>query len=137
MNTAGGLVVNKNNDVLLIFRKGKWDLPKGKQEINESLKITAVREVEEETGINANFISSVTPLTVTPYTKYVDGIKQTRYANWYVMNYSNDCLDTTPQEEESIEIVRWVAVENLTEYQKNGRKYLAPVFDLFLKNHPQ
>ena len=37
--TAGGLVVNKKSEILLIFRKNMWDLPKGKIENNESFKI--------------------------------------------------------------------------------------------------
>ena len=32
---AGSLVVNRNKELLLIYRKGKWDLPKGKVEKSE------------------------------------------------------------------------------------------------------
>jgi 8-oxo-dGTP pyrophosphatase MutT (NUDIX family) len=60
MNTAGGIVINKGNQVLLIFRKGKWDLPKGKSENGESLKKTAKREVVEETGIDPSSILAIT-----------------------------------------------------------------------------
>ena len=35
LHAAGGLVKNKNNEYLLIFRRGKWDLPKGKLDKNE------------------------------------------------------------------------------------------------------
>ena len=35
---AGGLVTNENNEILLIFRRGKWDLPKGKLEKGEKLE---------------------------------------------------------------------------------------------------
>ena len=48
---GGGLVYNKEGDVLFIFRNGKWDLPKGGTEKNESIEETAIREVEEETGV--------------------------------------------------------------------------------------
>ena len=48
---AGGIVMNKNNEVLLIHRRGKWDLPKGKLDCGETIEDTAVREVSEEVGI--------------------------------------------------------------------------------------
>ena len=51
MTAAGGLVINPDNEFLFIFRKGKWDLPKGKPEKDESLDDCAIREVTEETGI--------------------------------------------------------------------------------------
>ena len=51
IKAAGGIVKNKNNDLLFIFRKGKWDLPKGKTEENEKNENAAIREVIEETGI--------------------------------------------------------------------------------------
>jgi len=47
---AGGLVTNENNELLMIFRRGKWDLPKGKADEGETVEACALREVEEETG---------------------------------------------------------------------------------------
>ena len=51
VNAAGGLVSNRREDVLLIRRNGLWDLPKGHQEAGEDIKVTALREVREETGV--------------------------------------------------------------------------------------
>src|SRR4051812_48020306 len=51
IRAAGGLVVNDGGEMLFIFRRGKWDLPKGKLEEGEDLEECAVREVEEETGL--------------------------------------------------------------------------------------
>ena len=51
IKAAGGIVRNKDNELLFIFRKGKWDLPKGKVDKNENNKDAAIREVIEETGI--------------------------------------------------------------------------------------
>ena len=48
---AGGLVQNEKKEILLIFRRGKWDLPKGKLDKGEKLEVCAIREVEEETGL--------------------------------------------------------------------------------------
>ena len=51
IEAAGGIITNKNNETLMIFRRGKWDLPKGKIEQGESIESAAEREIEEETGI--------------------------------------------------------------------------------------
>ena len=52
--TAGGLVINKDSKVLFIYRKNKWDLPKGKLDEGENLEEAAIREVVEETGLDIN-----------------------------------------------------------------------------------
>ncbi|MEO5907199.1 MAG: NUDIX hydrolase, partial [Saprospiraceae bacterium] len=51
LKAGGGLVLNPFGKVLLIFRRGVWDLPKGKQDPGETLAQTALREVREETGL--------------------------------------------------------------------------------------
>ena len=51
LGAAGGVVYNTKNEILLIHRRGFWDLPKGKMEIDETIEDTAIREVEEETGL--------------------------------------------------------------------------------------
>ena len=55
---AGGLVFNEKNELLMIYRRGKWDLPKGKLDEGERIEDCAVREVMEETGINRINISN-------------------------------------------------------------------------------
>src|SRR5437764_12665983 len=47
---AGGFVHSESN-VLLIYRKAKWDLPKGKADEGENLEQCALREIHEETGL--------------------------------------------------------------------------------------
>ena len=49
---AGGLVTNPHHEILWIFRRGFWDLPKGKLEEGETIQTCALREVQEETGIH-------------------------------------------------------------------------------------
>src|SRR5215469_11706824 len=56
---AGGLVFNDKNELLMIFRRGKWDLPKGKLDEGESIEACAVREVQEETGLNVELQSFI------------------------------------------------------------------------------
>ena len=49
---GGGLVYNNKKEILFIYRNGKWDLPKGKIEKGEDIQTCAIREVEEETGVD-------------------------------------------------------------------------------------
>jgi len=48
---AGGLVSNSHADYLLIYRLNRWDLPKGHLEAGENAAHAAIREVEEECGV--------------------------------------------------------------------------------------
>ncbi|MCH7536140.1 MAG: NUDIX domain-containing protein, partial [Bacteroidetes bacterium] len=52
INAAGGIVSNNKNEILFIRRNDRWDLPKGKVEEMEEFSECAVREVQEECGIN-------------------------------------------------------------------------------------
>ena len=105
---AAGGVVEKDGKNLLIFRKGKWDLPKGKLDKKERKRDCAVREVEEETGVKVVIKDKLghTWHTYIQNRKYV--LKKT---HWYVM----ECIDDSnmaPQAEEDIDEVMW---KNLSE----------------------
>ena len=108
---AAGGVVQKDHKTLLIFRLGKWDLPKGKQDKGETIKECAIREVQEETGIEVGLGQKIghTWHTYTRNRKYV--LKKT---SWFAM----DCLDDSqmgPQAEENIEEVRWMDLNETRE----------------------
>ena len=101
---AGGLVV-KGDQVLMIYRLGKWDLPKGKLNRDEDTELGAIREVEEETNIKLE-LGEKLPSTWHSYA--YKGNKMLKKTNWYVMK----CIDDTlmkPQAEEYIEEVRWMS----------------------------
>ncbi|MFT6183235.1 MAG: 8-oxo-dGTP pyrophosphatase MutT (NUDIX family) [Flavobacteriales bacterium] len=105
VEAAGGVVKNNKNEILFIFRNGKWDLPKGKLEKGESIEECAVREVAEECGITPPELGDF--LKTTYHTYEHKGEKVLKPTHWYAMRSSgNDQL--IPQEEEGITEVKWV-----------------------------
>lgn len=105
---AGGLVQNPKDEVLFIFRKNLWDLPKGKPENDETIEETAIREVEEECGISGLRILAPLPLTYHIY-PMTQGGYILKKCIWYHMrseNWKNIRLQT----EEEITDARWVTM---------------------------
>lgn len=108
IQAAGGLVINEKKEILMIFRRGKWDLPKGKLDKGEKLEDCAVREVEEETGLQK--IKLLSPLTITYHT-YHEGTKFIlKESHWYNMKVSGE-QNLVPQTEEGIAEIKWVTVK--------------------------
>jgi 8-oxo-dGTP pyrophosphatase MutT (NUDIX family) len=113
---GGGKVLNSEGRILFIFRNGKWDLPKGKAENKETIDQTALREVEEETGVEDLKITK--PLEITYHIfkrndKYF--IKKTY---WFEM-FSTYTGDLKPQKNEGITKVKWVSPKKLIKVRKN------------------
>ena len=117
VQAAGGLVSNANDELLLIFRRGKWDLPKGKLDKGEKLEDCAVREVEEETGLTN--IELLAPLLITYHT-YHEGSKFVlKESHWYRMKVSGE-QQLIPQTEEDIHDIKWVKKTGLDFYRENA-----------------
>ena len=100
IEAAGGLVKNKNNELLFIRRMGKWDLPKGKIEKGESLEQAALREVEEETGLKELILEEFLNNTFHIYTER-NGEKILKTTYWFKMTYVGNS-QPIPQKEEGI-----------------------------------
>ena len=116
VEAAGGLVKNDRDETLFIFRNGKWDLPKGKTEKGENIEETAVREVEEETGVRGLEITEFLMQTFHVFKR--NGEYRLKLTHWYQMKTSYDG-ELLPQFEEDILQVIWkndvdtkVALEN-------------------------
>lgn len=125
VNAAGGLVSNKRGDYLLIRRSGLWDLPKGHQDEGEDISVTALREVQEETGVDNLIMQDLICITDHCYKR--DGIWHLKHTWWYSMLY-NDPVDLTPQTEEDIAKAAWVARSGLTPYIKDSYASIQEVF---------
>jgi 8-oxo-dGTP pyrophosphatase MutT (NUDIX family) len=117
LQAAGGLVANEKNEILLIFRRGKWDLPKGKLDKGESLEECAVREVKEETGLKN--VGLIAPLLITYHTYHEGARFILKESHWYTME-TGDGQKLTPQTEEDIHEIKWAAIGDLPVYMKNS-----------------
>jgi 8-oxo-dGTP pyrophosphatase MutT (NUDIX family) len=123
---GGGLVYNKAGDVLFIFRNGKWDLPKGGVEKNEEIEDTAMREVEEETGVGNLKISHKLQKTYHVFKR--NGKYKLKVTHWFEMR--TDFVGTPkPQENEGIEKVAWLNPEQIKEALKNSYENIKLLFE--------
>ncbi len=83
IQAAGGLVVNEDKQILLMNRRQKWDLPKGKLDAGETMEQCAVREVKEETGLKAVKLKKF--LLTTYHTYDESGHHLLKESHWYAM----------------------------------------------------
>lgn len=106
MEAAGGLVFNPKKELLVIYRRGSWDLPKGKIDPGETKEEAAVREVQEETGLQALNLGPYLGITHHTY-KDQKGRRVLKLTHWFEMTTKESEL--TPQAEEDIEVAEWQA----------------------------
>lgn len=125
VNAGGGLVSNRRGDFLLISRNGLWDLPKGHQDPGEDIACTALREVEEETGIADLVIRDLICITDHCYRR--NGMWHLKHTWWYDMLHT-DPTDLTPQREEDISRAAWVAKSSLPPFLLNTYPSIVEVF---------
>ena len=103
IEAAGGVVV-KDQQLLLIFRLGKWDLPKGKLERKEKPLAGGLREVEEECNVRVLGGPKICHTWHT-YTRNKRKILKKTY--WYAMECTDDSA-MRGQADEGITEVRWM-----------------------------
>ncbi len=131
VEAAGGLVKNENHELLMIYRNGMWDLPKGKIEKGESPSEAALREVCEETGIGYLEIGMKLKSTFHIYPlKEKMVLKRT---HWYEMK-SRDKKLLIPQLNEGITRAEWMKKEEVEEVMKNTYDSLKELMEFYLKN---
>jgi len=128
IEAAGGLVYNDKNQLLMIFRNGKWDLPKGKMEVGENTEQCAIREVEEECGVSGLIITQ--QLQKTYHTYEINGQKILKCTYWFEMN-SSFKGNLVPQIKEGITAVVWVDKQDIAEKLENS---FGNIIELFKTN---
>lgn len=116
---AGGLVWNENEELLMIYRMGKWDLPKGKLDDGETIQDCAVREVMEETGIGNISIGPLIGITQHEYfDKYLNQ-EVVKESHWYFMS-ANGNQKLVPQIDEYIEDIKWAGKNEIRMFLQNS-----------------
>jgi 8-oxo-dGTP pyrophosphatase MutT (NUDIX family) len=123
---GGGLVYNANGDVLFIFRNGKWDLAKGGMEKNETIEQTAIREVEEETGVTGLVITEKLQKTYHIFKR--NGRYKLKITQWFEMQTKYEG-NPQGQAEEGIEKVEWVKPNNIPMLLENSYENIKLLFE--------
>lgn len=136
IQAAGGLLYNIPDDsdspeVLLIFRNGVWDLPKGKLEKGESIAECAVREVSEEVGLSTK-PDILADLGTTRHTYSLKEKPVEKETFWFVMHLPEPVREFTPEQSEGITEVRWVSAGDAM--KKVGFENLKEVIRRFADN---
>lgn len=125
VNAAGGLVTNRRGDFLMINRNGRWDLPKGHQEAGEDIRVTAVREVMEETGVQPLIPGDL--VCITDHCYFRNNVWHLKHTWWFSMKY-NMPIDLIPQREEDISVAAWVAKSSLPSCLEGAFPSISEVF---------
>ncbi len=111
VKAGGGVVFNQQEQILAIFRRGHWDLPKGKHEKGETMPQTALREVQEETGVKHLTLEGLVTETYHTFNNR-KGKRCIKWAYWYKME-TTDTTALVPQLEEDIEKAVWITKDEL------------------------
>lgn len=114
---GGGKVYNDKGDILFIYRNNKWDLPKGKIDGKESIEAAALREVEEETGVND--LEIIKPLETTYHIFKRNGRHRIKITYWFEMKSSYKG-ELVPEEIEGITHVEWLNAEQTQKALENS-----------------
>lgn len=133
IEAAGGLVYNPKNQLLLIYRNNKWDLPKGKIEKRESPREAAVREVEEECGLLQNVLTITDILPNTYHLYYHKNKLYLKKTFWFKMTY-NQQTELVPQLEEQITKAIWANLAEIMVAKENTHDSLLQLFEYAIQN---
>ncbi len=115
--SAGGIVIKKDNNQYFILvaqhsQHHGWIFPKGligDHQKGESKEETAIREVEEETGVVAKIIKPFEPVA---YWYVFEGEKVKKTVYYFLMEYiSGD----TKNHDREMENVEWLPVDEVLE----------------------
>ncbi len=108
IEAGGGLVRNELGEYLFIYRRGSWDLPKGKIESKETKKGATLREIEEETGVRKMTILEKLMVTRHVYRSNI-GKRIIKKSHWYLIETKKQPL--SPQSDEDIERAEWMSLD--------------------------
>ena len=131
VRAAGGLVESDAGDVLVITRKGWRDLPKGHIDEGEEPEEAAIREVQEETGLQE--VEIIAPLCTTRHFHRAYGHWEVKQTEWYLMHAPGEEPVLYPEEGESISAAEWLRGRRLWQAVEESYSTIKIVFEEFLK----
>lgn len=128
---AGGIVKNYENKLLIIYRHGKLDLPKGKVENGEKFAQTAIREVQEECGIKE--LKLIRFFRTTYHIYNLNSKYYLKSSHWYLM-YSKKNENLIPEINEGINAVDWKSkkdiFQSISKFYKNIKNLLLEYYSI-------
>ena len=130
IEAAGGIVQNDLKQILFIYRLNKWDLPKGKVEKGENFEQTALREVEEETGVTHLQLKNKIGCTFHTYNAF--GKHFIKTTHWYHMTCSGEQL-LVPQTEEHITALHWINTKDMAKPLENTYASIRDIVAMFIE----
>ncbi len=126
IEAAGAVVRNENNELLMIKRRGVWDLPKGKIETKEKPEDAAIRELKEETGLGEVELNDFLADTYHLFT--ISEKIHMKRTQWFNMS-AKSAQDLKPEEGEGIVEVKWIPEEEISTYLENSYRSLRELFE--------
>ena len=127
IEAAGGIVQNDAKEILFIFRRDKWDLPKGKMEKKEEPETCAMREVEEETGVKNLVLKKKVGETYHTYDEF--GKHMLKTTHWFYFTCKKQ--DTIPQTEEDITEIQWFKTRDIKKPVQNTYDNIKDILAVF------
>ncbi len=131
---AGGVIINKlGNEVVLCHRQKEslWTLPKGKPKKNETIEQTALREVNEETGLKVEIVSKIGKIEYAFSRKTnSDKTNYKKIVHWYLMHFTGGNFQFHDNEFDLVEWISYKKAKMMLTY-KNESKILEEAFSIF------
>lgn len=125
---GGGVVTNEHGDLLMIFRRGKWDLPKGKLDKGETIEACALREVTEETGVQNLSLGKLIAVTQHAYFDVYQNQEVIKESHWFRMTVSG-VPALVPQMEEDITAIEWTKPSEISLRLQESYETIKTVLD--------
>ena len=130
IEAAGGAVVSHDGRVLVMLRRGMWDLPKGHLEEDETLRECAAREVCEECGLDP---AQLTVHECIAETIHISKPDEEKHTTWFRMTYDGDPARIAPQTEEDITALEWVTPDEARRRAATSFKTIQEVIEKLLQ----
>ena len=128
VRAAGGIVQNEKKELLFIFRKGKWDMPKGKMNAKESAESCAKREIKEETGADNLVVKNKVGETFHCYDEF--GKHILKQSNWFYFTCKGK-QTLKAQTEEDITEVKWIPTKDIKQPMENTYDTIKDILKIF------